>query len=41
MMKEGKDINEIMKMPYGFMLDIMEEKTQPKEQKSLVSAFGG
>ena len=41
MMKEGKDVNEILKMPYTFMLDILEERNKPEEKKSIISAFGG
>lgn len=41
MMKEGKDINEILDMPYTFVLDILEKGNEPKEDKSLISAFGG
>lgn len=41
LMKNGKDINEIMKMPFNFVVDILEEKNKPKEEKSLIAAFGG
>ena len=41
MMKEGKDVNEILKLPYTFMLDILEERNKPTETKSIISAFGG
>jgi len=41
MVKEGKDINEVLNMPYTFMLDLLAEKNKPKEEKSLISAFGG
>lgn len=40
-MKEGMNINEIMKMPFTFMLDLMKERNKPKEEKSIISAFGG
>ncbi len=42
-MKEGKDINEILNMPFHFMLEILREKNQPqpKKEKSLIAAFGG
>lgn len=41
LMKDGKDINEILNMPYNFILDILAEKSKPKEEKSLIAAFGG
>ncbi|WP_392387174.1 phage tail assembly chaperone GT [Halobacillus karajensis] len=41
MMKNGKDINEILSMPYHFVLEILTEKNKPKEEKSLIAAFGG
>lgn len=41
LMKEGMDINDIMDMPFSFMLDLMKEKAKPEHKKSLISAFGG
>lgn len=41
LMKEGKDINEILNMPFHFMLELLEEKNKPKQEKSLIAAFGG
>ncbi|WP_419721619.1 phage tail assembly chaperone GT [Peribacillus frigoritolerans] len=41
LLKEDKDINEILNMPYHFLLDILNEKNKPKQEKSLISAFGG
>ncbi|MDN4525319.1 phage tail assembly chaperone GT [Fictibacillus fluitans] len=41
MMNEGKDINEILSMPYHFLIEILREKNQPKETDSLIAAFGG
>lgn len=41
LMKDGKDINEILAMPYHFLIELMREKNQPKQEKSLISAFGG
>ncbi|WP_432352658.1 phage tail assembly chaperone GT [Sporosarcina sp. A2] len=41
LMKDGKDINEILNMPYHFVLQILSEKSKPKQEKSLISAFGG
>ena len=41
LIESGKDINEIMDMPFNFMVDLMEERNKPKEEKSLISAFGG
>lgn len=36
-----KDINEILNMPYKFMIDLMAEQNKPKQTKSLIAAFGG
>ena len=41
MLKQGKDINEILNMPYQFMIDLMVERNKPIKQKSLIAAFGG
>lgn len=41
MMKEGKDINEILNMPFSFVIDVMESKNKPTHKKSLAEAFGG
>ena len=41
MMKSGKDINEILDMPLHFVVELMKEKNKPKEEKSLIAAFGG
>ncbi|MEK4565186.1 hypothetical protein MKX54_10980 [Alkalihalobacillus sp. FSL R5-0424] len=40
-MKEGKDINEILAMPYHFVVAILSERNKPKEEKSLIAAFSG
>lgn len=39
--KNGRDVNDLMKMPYNFVLDILSEENKPKETQSLISAFGG
>ncbi|MFD2046010.1 phage tail assembly chaperone GT [Ornithinibacillus salinisoli] len=41
MMKQGKDINEVLNMPFNFVLDILADKNKPKKEKSLIAAFGG
>lgn len=41
LMKEGKDINEILAMPYYFLLELLQEQNKPKQEKSLIAAFGG
>lgn len=41
MMKQGKDINEVLNMPFNFVLDILSDKNKPKEEKSLIAAFSG
>lgn len=44
-MKNGKSANEILDMPYGFVLDLFAEQAEKAEeaikQTSLISAFGG
>lgn len=40
-MKEGKDINEILNMPFHFLLELLAEQNKPKQEKSLIAAFGG
>ncbi|WP_406817979.1 phage tail assembly chaperone GT [Metabacillus indicus] len=41
LMKDGKDVNEILSMPYHFLLEILNEKNKPKQEKSLIAVFGG
>ncbi|WP_407702990.1 phage tail assembly chaperone GT [Virgibacillus tibetensis] len=40
-MNNGKDINDILNMPFNFVLEILADKNKPKKEKSLISAFGG
>jgi hypothetical protein len=40
-MKGGKDINEVLAMPYHFVIQILRERNKPKQTKSLIAAFGG
>lgn len=37
----GKDINDILNMPYNFVLELLYERNKPKQEKSLIAAFGG
>jgi hypothetical protein len=41
LMKQGKDINQILDMPFYFMIELLKEKQQPKKETSLIAAFGG
>lgn len=41
LMKEGKDINEILNMPYHYIVQLLEDRQKPKEEKSIIAAFGG
>lgn len=41
LMKDGKDINEVLNMPYYFVIEILNEQNKPKQEKSLIAAFGG
>lgn len=43
-MKNGKDINEVLKMPWQYVLELTTDEVkdkQPKEEQSLIAAFGG
>jgi len=39
--KNGKDINEVLAMPYHFVIEILSERNKPRQEKSLIAAFGG
>lgn len=41
LMKDGMNINDIMDMPFTFVMDLMEERNKPKKEQSLISAFSG
>lgn len=41
MINEGKDVNEILNMPYHYVIQLLEERQKPKQEKSLIAAFGG
>lgn len=41
LLKEGKDINEVLAMPYDFVIQLLEDGRKPEEKKSLIAAFGG
>ncbi|WP_420805435.1 phage tail assembly chaperone GT [Gracilibacillus halophilus] len=41
MMKSGKDINEILNMPYYFVGELYSKEKKPQETNSLIAAFGG
>ncbi|MFC5611266.1 phage tail assembly chaperone GT [Metabacillus niabensis] len=40
-MKGGKDINDVLNMPFHFFLELLREKNKPKQTGSLIAAFGG
>jgi hypothetical protein len=41
-MENGKDINDILDMPYHFLIEILQEKrTKVEKEQSLIAAFGG
>ncbi|WP_422395106.1 phage tail assembly chaperone GT [Peribacillus frigoritolerans] len=40
-MKEGMTINEVLNMPFHFLIEILSEQNKPKQEKSLIAAFGG
>ena len=41
LMKDGKDINTILDMPFDYVMELLKERNKPKKEKSLISAFGG
>lgn len=41
LMHQGKDINEILNMPYNFIIEILKDRNKPREEQSLIAAFGG
>ncbi|MGD7021782.1 phage tail assembly chaperone GT [Rossellomorea vietnamensis] len=41
LVEDGKDINEVLAMPYHFLIEILHEKNKPRQEKSLIAAFGG
>lgn len=41
MTKNGKSFNEVLEMPFTFFLELLSEQNKPKQETSLISAFGG
>ena len=41
MIQGGKDVNDILDMPFNFVVDLLNERNKPKKTDSLISAFGG
>lgn len=41
LVKGGKDINDVLNMPYHFLIETLREETKPKKTGSLLAAFGG
>lgn len=41
LIKQGKDINTILDMPYSFLIDVLREERKPERKRSLIAAFGG
>ena len=41
MIEGGKDVNDILNMPFNFVVDLLNERNKPKKIDSLISAFGG
>lgn len=39
--KQNGDINKVLDMPFVFVMDLLEDRKKPKEEKSLIAAFGG
>ncbi len=40
LMKEGKDINEILNMPINYVMEILKEKTNVREANSFFDLLG-
>jgi len=40
LMKQGKDINEILNMPINYVMEILREKTNVKEANSFFDLLG-
>ncbi|WP_263620863.1 phage tail assembly chaperone GT [Halobacillus litoralis] len=40
-MEKGKDINDLLNMPYNYVIEVLKEKNKPKRETSLMAAFGG
>lgn len=40
LMKDGKDINEILDMPIHYVMDILREKTEAKQASSFFDLLG-
>ncbi len=41
LMKNDKDVNEVLNMPYYYVVEILREQNQSQQEKSLISTFGG
>lgn len=41
LIKDGMSVDDVMNMPFNFLVDIMKEKQKPEQKKSLIAAFGG
>ncbi len=39
--KSGKLANEVLEMPFHYVLEILEDENKAKKVDSLISAFGG
>jgi len=40
MQEGGKDINEILNMPYHFVIDLLSERDKPQESNSFFDLMG-
>lgn len=41
LIKQGKDINTVLAMPYSFLIEVLREEHKPERKRSLIAAFGG
>lgn len=39
--ENGRDINDLLDMPFYYVIELLREKNKPKETTSLIAAFGG
>ncbi|WP_373738536.1 phage tail assembly chaperone GT [Jeotgalibaca porci] len=41
LVENGKDINEVLDMPYKYIVEVLKDKNKPEYKKSLIAAFNG
>ncbi|MFK3938945.1 phage tail assembly chaperone GT [Alkalihalobacillus sp. NPDC078783] len=41
LMQNGKDINEVLDWPFYYIVELLRKQNEPKQETSLIAAFGG